>query len=249
MFPTPVQAADTEVGNAIEGLHKFFYEERPAQWTPTHFAKRPDATDYYVYIKGLHRIKNEGPISLSTYCASIIKFLKEDPHGIEEESEAKRSIEVRTTIQIEKEEELIFKSNISTNFLKRRSEEESSTEAQTSWKPKSRFQLAAGCSTSPLSGSPLSYPRTPSPLRSGTAEHNSFLAHFNGFQDSSDSDSARIINSQINTASNLPVINTTPAFEDVEQFFQNEQLLQDAIVDSLQSGKFYGLGQRATRSS
>ncbi|KAG0348093.1 hypothetical protein BG005_011735, partial [Podila minutissima] len=79
--------------------------------------------------------------SLSTYCSTIIQFLQKDPHGIEQEKQAKQSIQLRKSLQTEKDEELIFKSKVSVNHLKRRSEQESSTETWTSRKPKFKGQF------------------------------------------------------------------------------------------------------------
>ncbi|KAG0331272.1 hypothetical protein BG004_001742, partial [Podila humilis] len=138
MFPTLISADKINVNIAIEGLHRFFYEEHPTLWTPTHFATQPDATEYMDYIQGLQAIKSKGSPALSTYCNSIIRFLRDDPLGKEQESQAKQSIQLRRTLESEKERELIFKSKASTNFLKRRSEEESSTATRISQKRKSK---------------------------------------------------------------------------------------------------------------
>lgn len=123
MFP-PLESVDNiNVDITLKGLHSFFYEEHPTQWTLTHFATQPDATEYLDFIWGLHKIKSKGMPSLSTYCSTIIQFLQKDPHGIEQEKQAKQSIQLRKSLQTEKDEELIFKSKVSVNHLKRRSEQ------------------------------------------------------------------------------------------------------------------------------
>ncbi|KAF9137090.1 hypothetical protein BGX30_010578 [Mortierella sp. GBA39] len=95
------------------------------------------------YIRGLHKIKSKGLPSLSKYSGDIIQFLRKDPDGTEQEEQAKLSIRLRKSLQTEKEEELIFKSKVSANHLKRRSEQECSTRTRTSRKPKSRSRFTA----------------------------------------------------------------------------------------------------------
>ncbi|KAF9540768.1 hypothetical protein EC957_003741 [Mortierella hygrophila] len=115
-------AVDINVDIAIEGLRSFFYEESPTRWAPTHFATPPDATKYMDYIQGLHKIKSKGLPSLSSYCSAIIQFLRKDLDGTEQEEQGTLSIRLRKSLQTEKEE-LIFKSKVSANHLKRRSEQ------------------------------------------------------------------------------------------------------------------------------
>ncbi|KAG0364541.1 hypothetical protein BGZ54_007408, partial [Gamsiella multidivaricata] len=78
-------------------------------------------------IKGLHKIKNHGEPYLSMYCSCIVKYLREDPDGKDQERQAKRSIKLRMAMRNEKEEELILKFKMSANFMKRRSEQDTAS--------------------------------------------------------------------------------------------------------------------------
>ncbi|KAG0009659.1 hypothetical protein BGZ81_003260, partial [Podila clonocystis] len=90
------------------------------------------------------------------------------------------------TLQTEKEEELIFKSKISANYLKRRSEQESSTETRISRKPKSK-----GRSTAP---SPIPIPTesldSPPEVYTAGNESNPFQACEDDGDEDEDSSSA-----------------------------------------------------------
>ncbi|KAF8923025.1 hypothetical protein BGZ58_003461, partial [Dissophora ornata] len=135
MFPTLISVLET---NVLDGLHSFFYDEDPRQWTPNRFASHVQAIDFMDYIKGLHKIKNSGAPSLGSYCNDIIRYLQDDPDGMNEERQAKRSIQLRKAMHDEKEDELILKSKTSSNYMKRRSEEESNGGSSQRPKPRAR---------------------------------------------------------------------------------------------------------------
>ncbi|KAF9969038.1 hypothetical protein BGZ65_012341, partial [Modicella reniformis] len=95
----------------------FFYEEPPKTWTPTRFAAHSKATDFGDYINGPSLIKSTTP-SLGVYSSSIFKYLREEDG--KEETQVKRTIELRKAMYQEKEEELILKSKTSINLMKGR---------------------------------------------------------------------------------------------------------------------------------
>ncbi|KAI1308439.1 hypothetical protein EDD11_004290 [Mortierella claussenii] len=106
------------------------------------FAKRHDAIDYMDYIKSLYQIRKAGPQSLSIYCSDILEFLRSNQDGIDQEHQAKQSIDVRKAAEEEKRQEMIWKSRMSTSFMKRQSEQELDTNRRASRKPKNEFRFS-----------------------------------------------------------------------------------------------------------
>ncbi|KAG0008699.1 hypothetical protein BGZ80_003151 [Entomortierella chlamydospora] len=167
MFPAPPPKEDLSLN--LEGLHEFFYGNEPERWTPTQFASHSMATDFKDYIRSLHRIKKNGTQCLRVYCSDIINYLETDPHGKDEEEQAKSSIERRKTFRMEKEVELVAKSKTNINLLKGISKDESeSRHSSNNQAPKATPSLASRTtSSSSRKPNPISSSRTnPSPTTS-----------------------------------------------------------------------------------